>query len=54
MENLFLRIVFDYGVHKHRHFNNLSVNIVEDLKLLEEDNWDMIIDKRVSETQELI
>ena len=36
VENFFLQIGFDDEVHKHKYLNDLGVNIVEDLKLLEE------------------
>ena len=45
---------FDYGVYQHKNFNDLGVNIVENSKLLEENYWDMIVDKIVFETQKLI
>ena len=45
MEKLFLQPSFDYGIQKHKYFNNLDENIFEDLNLIEEDAWDMIIDK---------
>ena len=47
LEMFFLQLGFDYGAHKHEYFKYLGVNIVEDLKLLEEDDWGVIIDKRV-------
>ena len=54
VENFFLQIGFDDEVHKHKYLNDLGVNIVEDLKLLEEYDWDTIIDKRDFGTQKLI
>ena len=54
MEKFLLQLDFDYGFQKHKYFNDFGVNIVEDLKLPEEDDWDMIIDKRFFGTHKLI
>ena len=43
VEKFFLHLGFYCGFKQHKYFNDLSVDIVEYLKLLEEDDWDMFI-----------
>ena len=54
VEKFFLQLGFDNWVQQHKHFNYLGLNIVENIKLSKEDDWDMIIDKIVFGTQKLI